>query len=178
MTEASDRAAGRKSAAEVFVLDTSAIYNATDYPADSILYSTPLVVRELRRVYRTERAELFVQSRLRITEPGRASSEWIRKKAVESGDITRLSPTDLEVLSLAKELRAVLVTEDYSMQNIAGAAGIEFRSLYLPPIKDYVEWELKCMSCGTVSATKDAKECMICGGKLITRRRKSRPIKS
>ncbi len=162
---------------DVYVLDTSAIYNATDYPADRMLYSTPQVLKELRRVYRTERAELFVQSRLRIAEPDRESVQWIREKAQETGDIARLSPTDIEVLSLAREMGAILVTEDYSMQNIAEAAGIEFRSLYLPPIKDYVEWELRCVSCGAISKEKAAKECRICGGKLITRRRKSRPIR-
>lgn len=175
----SEAGSGRKTAGHTgaFVLDTSAIYSATDYPANTVLYSTPMVIRELRRVYRTERAELFVQTRLRIVEPGRDNVDWIRKKAEQTGDIARLSPTDIEVLSLARELGAVLVTEDYSMQNIAEAAGIEFTSLYLPPIKDYVEWDIKCVSCGAISEEKDAKECRICGGRLITRRRRSRPIR-
>ena len=160
-----------------YVLDTSAIYSATDYPADIMLYSTPMVVRELRRVYKSERAELFVESRLRIVEPLKESIEKIQKKAGETGDISRLSPTDIEVLSLAAELDAILVTEDYSMQNIAEASGIRFKSLYLPPIKDYVEWELKCVSCGAVAGEKDSHECRICGGKLITRRKKSRRIR-
>lgn len=177
MTEAGGMPARGKGRDIVYVLDTSAIYNATDYPADTVLYSTPQVVKELRRVYRTERAELFVQSRLRIVEPGRKSLSRIREKADETGDITRLSQTDIEVLALALELGAVLVTEDYSMQNIAEAAGIEFLSLYLPPIKDYVEWELKCVSCGALSHEREARECRICGGKLITRRRRSRPVK-
>lgn len=164
------------SGSQVYVLDTSAIYSATDYPADIVLYSTPQVVRELRRVYKSERAELFIESRLRIVQPMRGSIEKITKKARETGDIARLSPTDIEVLSLAAQLHAVLVTEDYSMQNIAEASGIRFKSLYLPPIKDYVEWELKCVSCGAVSNEKDAHECRICGGKLITRRKRSRRI--
>lgn len=163
-------------AAQVFVLDTSAIYSATDYPPEAVLYSTPMVVRELRRVYWTERAEIFVESRLRITEPAAKSVGRIREIALESGDIARLSPTDIEVLSLAYELGAVLLTEDYSMQNIAEAAGISFRSLYLPPIKDFVEWELRCTSCGTAAGKGDGKECRICGGKLVTRRKKSRPL--
>ena len=167
----------RASIQGAYVLDTSAIYSATDYPAENVLYSTPMVIRELRRVYRTERAELFVQTRLRIVEPGRDNVDWIKRKAEQTGDIARLSPTDIEVLSLARELRAILVTEDYSMQNIAEAAGIEFTSLYLPRIKDYIEWDIKCISCGAISEEKDAKECRICGGRLITRRRKSRPIR-
>lgn len=177
MTEAGGIPAREGRRETVYVLDTSAIYNATDYPADKTLYSTPQVVRELKRVYRTERAELFVQSRLRIVEPDRKSLKRIREKAEETGDITRLSQTDMEVLALALELGAVLVTEDYSMQNIAEAAGIEFLSLYLPPIRDYVEWELKCISCGAVSSEREARECRICGGRLITRRRKSRPVR-
>ncbi len=161
----------------IYVLDTSAIYNATDYPADITLYSTPGVLRELRRVYRTERAELFVETRLRIAEPARGSIEKVREIARRSGDISRLSPTDIEVLSLAVEMGALLVTEDYSMQNIAEAAGIGFISLYLPPIREFVEWELRCLSCGAPAEGSGAKECRICGGKLITRRRRSRPLR-
>lgn len=176
MTNTEAGSPGQARMGETYVLDTSAIYNATDYPADKVLYSTPQVVKELRRVYRSERAELFVESRLRIVEPSKKSIESIRKVAEQTGDITRLSQTDIEVLSLAWELGAVLVTEDYSMQNISEAADIEFRSLYLPPIKEYVEWELKCLSCGAVSVEKEARECRICGGRLITRRRRSRRI--
>jgi UPF0271 protein len=159
-----------------FVLDTSAMYNGTDYPADTVLYSTPMVVDEVKRVYRSNRAELFVDTRLKIIEPDRRSVGKVVEAARKNGDIARMSPADIEVLSLAYELNAVIITEDYSIQNTASALGVEFRSLYIPRIASYVEWTLICESCRRESDSKEEKVCRICGGKMITVRKKSRPI--
>lgn len=158
------------------VLDTSAIYNGTDYPADTVLYATPQIVSEVRRVYRSDRAEFFIDTRLTVMMPSSDSMKAVRGKAEENGDIARLSEPDLEILSLAYELGAILVTEDYSIQNTASALGVEYRSLYIPRISSYVQWEIVCKACGLISLTRGEKECRICGGKLITRRKKTRPV--
>lgn len=161
---------------KMLVLDTSAIYNGTDYPAGTVLYATPQIVTEVRKVYRTERAEFFIISRLTVLMPSSESMKAVRTKAEENGDIARLSEADLEILSLAYELHAVIVTEDYSIQNTASALGVEYRSLYIPRINNYVQWEIVCKGCGSTLQTRNDKECRICGGKLITKRKKSRPI--
>ena len=54
--------------------------------------------------------------------------------------------------------------------------GVEYRSLYIPRINNYVQWEIVCKGCGSTLHTRNDKECRICGGKLITKRKKSRPI--
>lgn len=154
-----------------FVLDTSAIYNATDYPTGMLLYSTPGVLRELRRVYREERAGLFVAARLQIFTPCKKSIEAVREAARRTGDISRLSPVDVEVLAASHEIRGVLVTDDYSMQNTARSMGIEFVPVNLPPIRDLREWRLRCKSCGATYPSADMKECAVCGGKLVTVRK-------
>ncbi len=158
------------------VLDTSAIYNGTDYPAGTVLYATPQIVSEVRKVYRTERAEFFVESRLTVLMPSPGSMRTVRMKAEENGDIARMSEADLEILSLAYELHATIVTEDYSIQNTASALGLDYRSLYIPRISSYVQWEIVCRGCGSTSHARDEKECRICGGRLVTKRKKTRPI--
>ncbi len=159
-----------------FVLDTSAMYNGTDYPADAILFSTPKVVSEVKHVYRSSRAELFVDTRLKIIEPAARSVEKVVEVAKKNGDIARLSPADIEVLSLAYELNAVVITEDYSIQNTASGLGVEFRSLYIPRIASYIEWTLVCESCRGESCSREERVCRICGGRMITVKKKSRPI--
>ncbi len=161
---------------KTLVLDTSAIYSGTDYPAGTALYATPQIVSEVRRVYRAERAESFVTSRLTVLTPSPESMKAVRIKAEENGDIARLSEADLEILSLAYELQAIIVTEDYSIQNTASALGVEYRSLYIPGISSYVQWEIVCRACGSASHAPGEKECRICGGKLGTRKGKTRPI--
>jgi UPF0271 protein len=155
-----------------YVLDTSAIYNATDYPSWMLLYSTPGVIRELRRVYREQRAEFFVTARLNIISPARESIEAVNAAAQKTGDINRLSPVDVEVLAASYELHGVLITDDYSMQNTAETMGIQFSPLHLPPIKDVRKWVLKCRSCGALYDDNTLRECRVCGGRLVTVTRK------
>ncbi|MBX8631488.1 MAG: hypothetical protein J9259_03070 [Thermoplasmata archaeon YP2-bin.285] len=162
---------------KVLVLDTSAMYSGTDYPPDAVLYTTPDIVSELRRVYRSSRTEFFVDTRLTVKMPRQSSIEMVREMAKKNGDIARLSPEDIDVLSLAFELKATIVTEDYSIQNTASALGIEYISLYIPAINDYVEWNVICVSCGHVAEDATQKECRICGGRNITKRRKSRSVR-
>jgi len=159
-----------------YVLDTSAIYNATDYPAGITLFTSPEVLNELRRVYKSERAELFIAARVSVVSPSESSINAVTEKAKETGDIARLSRTDVEVLSLAFELGACIITEDYSIQNTACALGVSYTSLYIPPIKEFREWIVVCSSCGTRSTDGKSTICPVCGGRLHTRKKRERRL--
>ncbi|MEM3851922.1 MAG: hypothetical protein QXP70_02870 [Methanomassiliicoccales archaeon] len=166
----------QKAQNEQYVLDTSAIYNATNYPPNMVLYSTPGVLNELHRVYKEQRAMLFVAARLNIVSPRKSSREAVDRAARKTGDISRLSPVDREVLAASYELDAVLVTDDYSMQNTANALGIRFTSLHLPRIKNVREWVLKCRGCGAKYEDSTLLECRVCGGKLVTSTRTAKDL--
>lgn len=145
------------------VLDTSALFSMQDLPPDSEAHITPGVLRELEK-YGDRRAELWGDL-LRVSEPTSSSMRKVREGASRTGDSTRLSPTDAEVLALAMDLGATILTDDYSLQNLATYLGIPYMPVGLKGIKDLRKWRWRCVGCGKVF-DKEMPDCPICGSKL------------
>jgi rRNA maturation endonuclease Nob1 len=97
------------------VLDTSALFSMEQLPGDSEAFVTPGVIKELER-YKDRRAILWGDL-LRVSDASKANLAKVKKAASETGDSTRISPTDAEVIALALDLEAELLTDDYSVQN-------------------------------------------------------------
>jgi len=145
------------------VLDTSALFSMQDLPTDGEAFTTPGVLKELER-FGDKRAELWGDL-LRVSEPTSPSLKKVREAASRTGDSTRLSPTDAEVLALALELEAVVLTDDYSLQNLATYLGVPYRPVGLKGIKDLRKWRWRCVGCGKIF-DKEMPDCPICGSKL------------
>jgi UPF0271 protein len=88
------------------------------------------------------------------------------------GDLHVLSQTDLELLALALELKSEglnpkIVTDDYSMQNVANKMKIEFIPLATKGINHHLKWIRYCPACyKKYSNNFTLKICLICGTKL------------
>lgn len=149
------------------VLDTSALFSMRDLPLDAEIYTTPGVISELER-YGDSRARYWEHA-LRTSDPVSDSLRMIKKAAEKTGDISRLSETDLEVLALAKDLGATILTDDYSIQNLARYLGIEYKAVGLVGIKRLVKWKLRCTGCGRTWEERHP-ECPVCGSPLRTSR--------
>ena len=54
---------------------------------------------------------------IKVVEPDSKYLEKVRNAAVSTGDIDRMSNTDIDAVALALQLSGILVTDDYSMQN-------------------------------------------------------------
>jgi UPF0271 protein len=145
------------------VLDTSALFSMEKLPADTEAFVTPGVLKELER-YKDRRASLWGEL-LHVSEATKASLAKVRKAASETGDSTRISPTDAEVIALALDLEAELLTDDYSVQNVASHLGMPFRPVGMKAIKEVRKWRWRCTGCGKVF-DKELPECRICGSKL------------
>ena len=156
-----------------FVLDTSVLYYGKDLPPDRELVITPGVVRELTREGMGERLELLMATRIRVSSPSRRSLAKIRQAAEKTGDSRRLSETDIEILALAEELGYELLTDDYSIQNVAQIAGVSARGLDQKGIREVYEWDAKCKGCGKVLPA-DVKECPVCGSPTKSHRKRAR----
>jgi UPF0271 protein len=65
----------------------------------------------------------------------------VKAVAERTGDISKLSDTDVKVLALAKQLDRAIVSDDYSVQNVAGHAGIKAVSVHNPKIKRLKTWK-------------------------------------
>ncbi|NPB01699.1 MAG: ribonuclease VapC [Methanopyri archaeon] len=124
---------GGKSKEEVYVLDTSAIIKGFVPPDDAKCYTVPEVVSEVRDDISRARLSSY---NVMILEPKDWAVRRVKRMARLTGDLEKLSDTDVKVLALAVILKdrmsddVHLVTTDYAMQNVASNLGIEIVPLY------------------------------------------------
>ncbi len=150
------------------VLDASALLTGLDFEGE--LYTSGHIVREVERQGMDPRTGALLESKVRIVEPTSRAIAQVRQAAEATGDITRLSEPDVHVLALALELGAVLVTDDYSMQNVAKALGVEYRGAGLKPIEEQRTWHYRCTGCGRF-LDGPVRTCPVCGSRVKTTRR-------
>lgn len=157
------------------VLDTSALMSGR--PFDGELFTTDDVLRELRRQKAiTPQLDTFLAVKVRVVSPSRDALAAMRKKAEGTGDAHRLSPTDLGLLAVASELGATLMTDDYSIQNLAEEAGLPYEAVLERGITERVVWRYRCTGCGRRSE-EWRDPCPVCGAKVRTARKESRGAK-
>jgi UPF0271 protein len=149
------------------VLDTSALFAMESIPGDYESYTTPGVVDELKKYNDTR--WMFWEHKVTVTDPSPHARKAIVQASQVTGDSKRLSPVDLELLALAKDLDATILTDDYSIQNTAKFLGMKYKAVGMRAIKQYVKWNYKCLGCGKVF-DKEMPDCPICGSKLRTTR--------
>lgn len=152
----------------LFILDTSAILSGKPLTLDmKLTTTTPGVSHELQPGGRDYRTFLFLHEQgLSIRNPTKESIQKIHKVATESGDIGRLSTADIEVLALALDISqdqdAIIITDDYSIQNVSHILGIRFESINQSGITKRFKWNWRCSGCGKIFATH-VPTCPICG---------------
>ncbi|MFQ5909639.1 MAG: NOB1 family endonuclease [Thermoplasmata archaeon] len=156
------------------VLDSSALL-VGKYPELDEMMTTPDVIRELKRKGMSPGLKSFVDVKVRIASPSEAAVRRVMEASTESGDSERLSETDLGLLALALDEDAILLTDDYSIQNLATMLGLCYRGVMFPEITKKVSWRYRCEGCGR--RFDDYSEiCSICGSKVRTYRKKEEEI--
>lgn len=166
----------------VIVLDTSAFLAGFDpFSLSEEQVTVPKVEEEIRKNSMIWiRFETAIESgRLKIKAP--SEEFWNKAKASASkvGDSYLLSETDMQLLALALELKATgnipqVITDDYSIQNVATQLGIEFLALATFGIKRLLEWIRYCPACHReYPANCASKECQVCGTELKRKPRRS-----
>ena len=141
----------------------------------------PNVEKEIRTKTMTSiRFQAAVENeKIFIKQPSEGSLKKIEICAAAVGDTFFLSETDKQLLALALELRSPeqnpqIVTDDYSIQNVARRLGIGFTSLATLGIHRVIEWVRYCPACRRkYPANYASKECTVCGTKLKRKPRKT-----
>jgi len=157
------------------VLDTSAFIAGFDpFSIADDVYSVPAVQQELaHNSLPWTRFRTAVESgKLRLKTPREQFVRRVRESSKAVGDVLFLSDVDLHVLALALELKntgrnPLIVTDDYSIQNVANQIGVEFTSLMTFGIRFRLHWMMYCPACGRkYPPDYKLKSCEVCGTEL------------
>jgi UPF0271 protein len=159
----------------VAVLDTSAFVAGFDPLAImEEQYTVPMVKDEITGNSMSEvRLKAAVENgKLKIRVPHQTFLDQAKASATLVGDTFFLSGTDLQVLALALELKThgyspLIITDDYSIQNVANHMGIEFTPLATFGIQLRLQWIRYCPACHRkYPADCKSRTCGVCGTQL------------
>jgi len=156
------------------VLDASALLSGASF--DGELFTTPEAVAEVRRLGSTPQLDAVLATKVRVLSATKESLEAVERTARDTGDIARLSPTDQGLLALARDLQAVVLTDDYSIQNVAARLGVRYEKILERGIREVVTWRYRCTGCGRFFE-EPTRECRVCGSKVRTTRARPGPPK-
>jgi UPF0271 protein len=152
------------------VIDSSAILSGRELPIDAELYIVPAVMRELRHDNRLRQKLRYLEEvRLKVETPTPRAIDEVKLHATKTGDIKRLSPTDIKVLALALDLNATILTDDYSIQNLAVELGLTYKPVAEAGISEKIYWKYRCKGCSKYW-DEPYIHCPICGSSLKTTR--------
>ena len=140
------------------VLDAGVFFS--DFSPEGDLFTTPSVCDELRDIRAKGNYEKFCAAGLTVISPGPESREAVDAAAAVSRDKGVISDTDRDLLALARELDAVLFTDDFAIQNVAAVLGIETHPI-LQRKATRIRWKYRCTGCGRYY--NHDGECPVCG---------------
>lgn len=159
----------------ILILDSSAFIAGFDsLSVDDKQYSVPMVEKELvPNSLPWIRFKTAVNSgKLKLKTPKTRFLNKVKKSSKMVGDAIFLSKVDLQVLALALEQKKAgydpfIVTDDYSIQNVANQINVNFTSLATFGIRFRLHWVLYCPACyRKFSSSYKSKTCEICGTAL------------
>lgn len=168
----------------IIVLDTSAFLAGFDpFSLGEEQVTVPEVEDEIKRdsIISTRFRAAIESGKLKVKTPRLEFLEKAKVLAGKLGDSYLLAKADTQLLALALELKAEgympqIVTDDYSIQNVATQMGIEFLALATFGIKRLLEWVRYCPACHKeYSANCRTKECLVCG--TLLKRKPRRTVK-
>ncbi len=160
---------------KAYILDASGIIGG--YISSKYLnITTNSVISEIKDL----KSQMLVESALKdgsivIKEPDSDSLIQLQGAIEKSGDVLRLSEVDKELVALAIALRKnfnlLVVTDDYSMQNILKILQIPYRSVLTEGISEIYCWIKICRGCRKKYPPEYKwDECEICGSAVYRKR--------
>ena len=154
----------------IYVLDTSAILSGKFFGGKIV--TSPKILEEIKPKGHSWRLFEYAKSiGLELVSPPESDVEKVIEVSKRTGDYYNLSDVDIDVLALAYHLKGILLTDDYSMQNVAKELEIKYMSVVEEGIKEKWKWIYRCKSCGKYYK-KYYNECPICGGSIKRVRKK------
>ncbi len=167
----------------VVVLDTSAFLAGYDpFSAQDEQVTVPKVEEEILRNSMVKmRFEAALESgKVKVVAPLAEAAVAAKAEASKAGDFHKLSEADMQLLSLAVQLKMEgcipqIVTDDYCIQNVAKQLDVEFMALATFGIKRQLEWVRYCPACYKQYPSESKfKDCQVCGTQLKRKPKRQR----
>ncbi len=162
---------------KVKILDASAIihgYNPVIEEGEH--YITPEVLEEVESMKVIVDQSLNL-GKLKIKIPNKEYIKIVEDTVKKTGD--NLSKEDISILALALELKGILYTDDYGIQNVAKKLNIDVRGIIYEPTNKNFIWRKVCEGCKKMYPIDFEEDvCEICGSPLKRKMVKSRLSKN
>jgi len=122
------------------VLDTTALIFLNDFRSFEEVCTVQEVVEEVKDRMTNIKLSSMLKD-MKVLDPDRKSVDDVRRVAEETGDIKKLTETDIKVLAIAKQTGYTIISDDYNIQNVAGHMKIKYVSIFSPSIKKLIKWK-------------------------------------
>jgi UPF0271 protein len=148
----------------IYIADSSVFIIGMPLPSrvQNRIITTPGVIEELKDVKSRAAFEAALLSGVEVEPPLPHLTQEVRSHASRTGDIERLSDTDIGILAKALEHGGILCTDDYAIQNVAESLGIKTEPILQDGIKETFEWGRRCKGCGR-RFESNVRICPVCG---------------
>jgi|YelNatPaOPRAMG01_1025707.scaffolds.fasta_scaffold12645_2 UPF0271 protein len=158
-----------------FILDTSAILSGIlAKQLEGNVWITEEVLSEIKQFELNMLVNTYIETGiLNIGHPSISSIHKVINVAIKLGEISVLSKADISILALGIDLslqgeNVIILTNDYSIQNVALELGIKYKPIGKQKISRKITWLYYCQDCG-YSARVITNSCPKCGSKNIKR---------
>jgi UPF0271 protein len=148
------------------VLDASAFYAGIPFGSQIDSYTTPQVYDEIRHIKKNHDVLgiLLETKRLTMIEPEKEYTDVVIKMSKTTGDFNHLSKEDISSIALCLQLNGELITDDFTVSNVAQNLGLKVSPIMTMGIKDVGNWIHYCPGCH--KNFSKSKECPLCGNQL------------
>lgn len=159
-----------------YILDASAFINGFELES-KYNFTVPEIINELKDFKSKLVFENSIkENKLNIVDVDKEYIKKINKVISESGDSLRLSNEDTRLIALAMMLKdqnknIIVVSDDYSIQNVLKLLNIKYQSILTEGIKGIYNWKKVCEGCKKeFSDDYPYDDCEICGSKIFKKR--------
>ncbi len=152
-----------------YVIDTNILLSGKIFFREHKYYTVDRVFYELKKHLQIHKFIYLPEVIVMVPEP--ESIKYIVESAKATCDLPKLSKTDIEVLALAYQLKYLLLTDDYAMQNLASKLNLKYQSFSEIGIKKEFTYEFICSGCKKIYA-EVRRKCSSCGKKIMISRKK------
>jgi UPF0271 protein len=148
-----------------YILDTSLLLGGKDPPRDGRWATTPEAAAEVSPGGRdARRYEDWISVGLQIRAADPDAVTRVEDAAQAAGNLARLSRADVSLAALALELEGHLITDDYTLLDVAKRLAIATRTVNAQGIGGTLDFKPRCTGCGRwFEAMPKAEECTVCG---------------